>query len=175
MPVYALGDKTPKLPASGNCFIAPSADVIGLVELREGASVWFNCTLRGDNDWIVLGEDVNIQDNTVCHTDQGYPIELARGVTVGHSVTLHSCKVGEYSLIGMGATLLSGSVIGTNCLIAAGALIKEGQEIPDNSLVVGAPGKVVRQLDDKAAAMMRKSAEGYRMNGQRSREQLREL
>ncbi len=148
-------------------WIAPGAQVIGKVRIGAGASVWFGAVLRGDNEWITLGEGVNIQENSVLHTDMGYPLMIGPGCTIGHKVTLHGCTIGENSLIGMGATILNGAVIGRDCLIGAGALITERKVIPDGSLVMGAPGKVVRALDAEAIAGLRASAQGYRENARR--------
>jgi len=173
MTSYALGDDEPQFPASGNCWVAPTAALIGKVRLLEHASVWFGAVLRGDNDWIIVGEGSNVQDNSVVHTDPGIPAVIGAGVTVGHKVILHSCSVGDNSLIGMGSTLLTGCRIGKNCLIGANTLISEGKEIPDNSLVLGSPGRIVRQLSEPQLAMLKISAEVYVHNHQRFRAQLR--
>ena len=173
MTLYALGDAVPEI--DGDAWIAPGAQVMGRVRLLAGASVWFGAVLRGDNEWIEVGEGTNIQENCVLHTDMGFPLTLGAGVTVGHKAMLHGCTVGENSLIGMGATVLNGARIGRNCLIGAGALVTEGKVIPDNSLVMGAPGKVVRELDARAEQMLRASAESYRQNAARFRRDLREI
>jgi carbonic anhydrase/acetyltransferase-like protein (isoleucine patch superfamily) len=175
MTTYALGDDAPEFPASGNCWVAPNATLIGKVRLLEHASVWFGAVLRGDNDWIVLGEGSNIQDNSVVHTDPGVPTMIGNGVTVGHKVILHSCSVGDHSLVGMGSTLLTGCRIGKNCLIGANTLIGEGREIPDNSLVFGSPGRVVKQLSEPQLALLKFSAEVYVHNYQRFRAQLKQV
>ena len=167
MSVYALGAHAPQLPAEGDFWVAPNAVVVGKVTLMRGASVWFGATLRGDNDPIVIGENSNVQDGAVLHTDEGTPLVLGRGVTVGHMAMLHGCTVGDNSLIGIGAIVLGAARIGRNCLIGAGALIAEGKEIPDNSLVVGAPGRVVRMLDDAQAAQLAAAARHYVDNWRR--------
>lgn len=175
MTVYALGDKTPNLPDSGNYWVAPDAQVIGNVTLLENASVWFNAVIRGDNEEITIGENSNIQDGAVMHTDIGFPMVIGRDVTVGHQAMLHGCTVGDNTLIGIGATVLNGAKIGKNCLIGAHALIGEGKEIPDNSMVLGMPGKVVRQLDENNAALLKASAEYYVTNWQRFKKDLKEV
>ncbi len=167
MTLYSLEDRAPTLPEDNDFWVAPTASVIGDVVLRSGSSVWFGATLRGDNETITLGEGSNIQENAVLHTDMGFPLTIARNCTIGHKAMLHGCTIGEQSLIGMGATILNGAVIGRNCLIGAGALITEGKEIPDGSLVMGAPGRVVRQLDAKAIAGLLASAQGYQANMRR--------
>ncbi len=165
MTLYALGDKTPNV--HGNAWVAPDANVIGNVVLEDESSVWFCSTLRGDNEVIHVGRGSNVQENCVFHTDMGYPLTIGENCTIGHKVMLHGCTIGDNSLIGMGATILNGARIGRNCLIGAGALITEGKEIPDGSLVMGAPGKVVRQLDDEAIAKLTASARHYAENAAR--------
>ena len=163
--IYALGDLTPEIDT--DTWIAPDANVIGRVRLLAGASIWFNATLRGDNEWIEIGAGSNIQEACTLHTDMGSPLTIGRDCTIGHNVILHGCTIGDETLIGMGATILNGAVIGEGCLIGAGALVTEGKVIPDGSLVMGAPGKVVRELDDAARAKLLASAEGYRANARR--------
>ena len=175
MTVYALGDSKPQLPPEGEYWVAPSASVIGNVILHANASVWFGATLRGDNDPIVVGPDSNVQDGGVLHTDFGSPLTLGRGVTVGHNAMLHGCEVGDYSLIGIGAVVLNGVRIGRNCIIGANALITEGKVIPDNSLVMGQPGKVVRDRDPAHIAVLQMSAEHYVQNWKRFAAGLRPL
>ena len=171
--LYALGDRVPNVHAS--CFVADSAHVIGSIALEEDASVWFNCVLRGDNDLITIGRESNVQDGTVIHTDSGIQVRVGRGVTIGHQVMLHGCEIGDYALIGIGATVLNRAKIGKHCLIGAGALITEGKEIPERSLVTGAPGRVVRQLRDEEVLMLEGSAAHYVQNARRYRQQLRPL
>ena len=165
--VYRLGAVSPELPPAGECWIAPGAVVLGRVRLERNASVWFGAVLRGDNDPIVVGENSNVQDGAVLHTDAGSPLTLGRNVTVGHQAMLHGCTVGDNSLIGIKATVLNGARIGRNCLIGAHALIPEGKEIPDGSLVMGAPGRVVRELDDRSVRMLELSALHYVENWRR--------
>lgn len=163
MTLYALNGEAPTLPADGDFWIAPDANVIGKVILGSGVSIWFGATLRGDNEPITIGDGTNVQENSVFHTDPGKPLTIGRNCTIGHKAMLHGCEIGDGTLIGMGATVLNGARIGRNCLIGAGALVTEGKEIPDNSLVMGAPGKVVRTLDAAAIAGLGHSAERYQM------------
>lgn len=167
MAIYSLDGVAPKFPAEGSYWVAASADLMGKVRLCHNASVWFHAVLRGDNEWIEVGEGSNVQDGAVLHTDMGAPLTIGANCTIGHKAILHGCTIGDNSLIGMGATVLNHVKIGRNCLIGANALIAEGKEIPDNSLVVGAPGKIIRQLDDAAAAGLTRSAEGYVRNWKR--------
>jgi len=167
MTTYTLGQRTPKLPPPGDYWIAPNAAVVGDVTLKSGASVWFGVTIRGDNDPIVIGEDSNIQDGSILHTDEGVPLTIGRGVTVGHMAMLHGCDIGDNSLIGIGAVVLNGARIGRNCLIGANALITEGKVIPDGSLVMGQPGKVVRELTPEQIAGLTASAQHYVENWKR--------
>lgn len=173
MNVFNLGDRRPKLPAEGEYWIAPNAVVLGSVELKINSSVWFGAVVRGDNDPIVIGEGTNVQDHSVLHTDEGVPLTLGAGVTVGHRAMLHGCTVGDNSLIGIGAVVLNRAVIGRDCLIGAGALITEGKTIPDRSLVMGAPGKVVRELSEADVAMLRASALHYIDNWRRYARELK--
>ena len=167
MTLYALDGHTPQI--ADDTWIAPDANLIGQVVIEDGASVWFCSTLRGDNEVIHLGLGSNIQENCVLHTDMGYPLTIGAGCTIGHKAMLHGCTIGDNALIGMGATVLNGAVVGNNCLIGAGALITENKVIPDGSLVMGSPGKVVRQLDEVAIEGLRKSAFGYQANMRRFR------
>ncbi|WP_299030504.1 gamma carbonic anhydrase family protein [uncultured Sulfitobacter sp.] len=165
MTIYALADITPQIDPTA--WVAPDANVIGNVTLAQNSSVWFGCTLRGDNELISVGAGSNVQENSVFHTDPGCPLTIGENCTIGHKVMLHGCTIGDNSLIGMGATVLNGAKIGKNCLIGAGALITENKVIPDGSLVMGAPGKVVRTLDDKAIEGLRMSAIHYQQNAAR--------
>ncbi len=169
MPLYALDGIAPTLPEDGDVWIAPDAHLIGKVILETGASVWFGCTLRGDNEPIRIGTGTNVQENTVMHTDMGFPLTVGAGCTIGHKAMLHGCTIADNVLVGMGAIILNGAKIGENCLIGAGALVTEGKEIPPNSLVLGAPGKVVRTLDAAAIEAIRESARHYRENARRFR------
>ncbi len=173
MTLYALADITPTVDAEA--WVAPDANVIGNVVLEAGSSVWFGCTLRGDNELIHVGAGSNVQENSVFHTDPGCPLTIGINCTIGHKVMLHGCTIGDNSLIGMGATVLNGAKIGKNCLIGAGALITENKVIPDGSLVMGSPGKVVRELDDKAIEMLTASAKHYTDNAARFRRDLTPL
>lgn len=173
MTLFALDGHAPQIDEDS--WIAPDANVIGKIVVGAGASVWFGSTLRGDNETITVGAGSNIQENCVCHTDMGFPLTIGAGCTIGHKAMLHGCTIGDNSLIGMGATVLNGARIGRNCLIGAGALVTEGKEIPDGSLVMGAPGRVVRALSDDAIAGLRASAQGYQKNMRRFRDGLTEL
>lgn len=173
MSVYSLGDATPELPADDEYWIAPTAAVMGRVILRRNASVWWGAPLRGDNDPIEIGENSNVQDGSVLHTDTGSPLTIGANVTVGHMVMLHGCTIGDNSLVGIGSIILNGARIGKNCLIGANCLITEGKEIPDNSLVMGAPGKVVRELSEAQARAVSMGALHYVENWKRYRATLR--
>lgn len=175
MTIYALDGNAPEFPASGNWWVAPDATLIGKIILEEDASVWWQAVLRGDNEPIRVGARSNIQDGCVCHTDPGFPLIIGEGCTIGHKAILHGCTIGENSLIGMGATVLNGAKIGRNCIVGANALIPEGKEIPDNSLVVGMPGKVIRTLDEAAEANLRRSAGVYTANWRRYKAGLKEV
>jgi carbonic anhydrase/acetyltransferase-like protein (isoleucine patch superfamily) len=175
MPIYALDGVAPELPADGQYWIAPNAVVIGRVRLLKNASVWFGAVLRGDNDWITVGENSNVQDNSICHADPGQPTTIGANVTVGHNVILHSTTVGDNSLVGMGSTLLNRSRIGSNCLIGANTLIPEGKEFADGSLILGAPGRVARSLGERDLALLKMSAETYVYNFRRFRDGLKRV
>ena len=150
---YAL-DEAHVVTDGEDHFIAPSAVLIGRVRLEKNASVWWNAVLRGDNEWITVGENSNVQDGCVLHTDPGFPLTIGRSVSVGHMAVLHGCQIGDGSLIGIGSIILNGATVGANCLIGAGALVPEGKTIPDNSLVLGRPGRVVRQTTARDRAYM---------------------
>ncbi len=173
MTLYALADSQPQVHA--DAWVAPDANVIGKVVLEAGSSVWFGATLRGDNEVIHVGKGSNVQENCVFHTDMGYPLTIGENCTIGHKVMLHGCTIADNTLIGMGATILNGAKIGRNCLIGAGALITEGKVIPDGSLVMGVPGKVVRQLDEKAIQGLTASAQHYSDNAARFSRDMRAL
>ena len=175
MAVYNLGDVTPELPNDDEYWIAPNAAVIGRVILKKNASVWWGATLRGDNDPILIGENSNVQDNSVLHTDTGSPLIIGANVTVGHLVMLHGCTIGDNTLVGIGSIILNGAKIGKNCLIGANCLITEGKEIPDSSLVMGAPGKVVRELTPEQAAQMIWGSAHYVQNWKRYRRELSQI
>jgi carbonic anhydrase/acetyltransferase-like protein (isoleucine patch superfamily) len=175
MTYYALDSVEPNMPLNGNYWIAPDANIIGNIVIREEASVWFGATLRGDNEVIEVGRGSNVQENCVLHTDMGYPLTIGANCTIGHKAMLHGCTIGDGSLIGMGATVLNGAKIGSGCLIGAGALITEGKVIPDGSMVLGTPGKVVRELDDDAKQDLLRSAIQYQANALRFKNYLRRL
>ena len=161
MPVYELDGVGPEFPGDGSYWIAETAVVIGKVRLKQNTSIWFGAVLRGDNEWIELGERSNIQENCTLHTDMGFPLTIGAACTIGHNVVLHGCTVGEGSLIGMGAIVLNGAKIGRNCLVGAAALVTEGKEFPDQSLIVGAPARAVRTLDDDAVKSLIGASEWY--------------
>lgn len=157
--LYALNDKRPTV--SVRYFVAPSASVIGDVVINENVTIWFNAVLRGDNDTITIGEGSNIQDGAVLHVDEGVPLSIGKRVTIGHKVMLHGCDIGDGSLIGMNAVVLNNAVIGKNCLIGANALVTEGMQIPDGSLVLGSPAKVIKPVTDAALQMMLSGVQHY--------------
>jgi carbonic anhydrase/acetyltransferase-like protein (isoleucine patch superfamily) len=167
MALYELDGVRPELPASGRCFIADSAELIGRIRIGEDANVWFGVVMRGDNELIDIRARANIQDNSVLHTDPDAPLTVEEDVTVGHAAILHGCVIGAGSLVGMGATILNHARIGRGCLVGAGALVTEGREFPDNSLIVGAPAKVLRPLTGEQVARLRESAAHYVANGRR--------
>lgn len=171
--IYSLDGSAPQIDL--DAWIAPGCSIIGKVRIAANASVWFGAVLRGDNELIDVGNGTNIQENSVLHTDWGYPLTIGAGCTIGHKAMLHGCTIGDNSLIGMGATVLNGAVIGRNCLIGAGALITENKVIPDGSLVMGAPGRVVRQLDEAGIARLQDSALSYQNNARRFAAGLKEI
>ena len=173
MSVYALDGTAPEL--ADDVFIADSASVIGNVTMAAGSSVWFGAVVRGDNETIVIGARSNIQDNSVLHSDPGSPLRIGEGVTLGHHVMVHGCTIGDNTLVGIGATILNGAKIGKNCIIGAHALITEGKVIPDGSMVMGAPGKVVKELTAGHIAMLAGSAEVYVQNAKRFKAGLKKL
>ena len=166
--IYSLGSR--KVVTRGDCWVADNATVIGSVILENHSSVWFNTVIRGDNDLITIGEGSNVQDNSVLHTDEGVQLTVGRNVTIGHHVMLHGCTIGDGSLIGIKAVLLNGCKIGRNCLIGANSLIAEGKEIPDGSLVIGSPGKVVRQLTPEEIKRINSASEHYAAKFKRYRD-----
>jgi carbonic anhydrase/acetyltransferase-like protein (isoleucine patch superfamily) len=165
MAIYELDGKSPQL--GDGAWVADSAQVIGAVEMGPNASVWFGAVVRGDTETIRIGRNTNIQDLSVLHADIGKPLTIGENVTVGHQVMLHGCTVGDGSLIGIQAVVLNGARIGRNCIVGAGSVVTEGKEFPDNSLIIGSPAKVVRTLDDAAAAKLAQSAEHYVENAHR--------
>ncbi|QQA44758.1 gamma carbonic anhydrase family protein [Pelagovum pacificum] len=173
MSLYALDDRMPEV--HDTAWIAPGCHVIGSVVLAEESSVWFGSTLRGDNEPILVGPRSNIQENAVLHTDPGFPLTIGADCTIGHKALLHGCTIGDGCLIGMAATVMNGAVIGAGSLVGAGALVTEGTEVPPGSLVLGAPGRVKRELDEAAIAGLIASARHYVENARRFRNGLRPL
>jgi carbonic anhydrase/acetyltransferase-like protein (isoleucine patch superfamily) len=159
--IYELDGQKPEFPEEGRYWVAPSAVLIGKVRLKLDTSVWFGAVLRGDNEWIELGERSQIQDNATLHTDPGFPLVIGNNCVIGHNVILHGCTVGDNSLIGMGAIMLNGACIGANCLVGAGALVTEGKTFPDNSLIVGAPARAIRTLDGAEIKSIAGAADTY--------------
>lgn len=175
MTLYAYGDDTPEFGGEGDAWVAPGAHVIGNVHLGAGVSVWFGAVLRGDNEPIRIGTGTNLQEQTVIHTDPGFPCTIGENCTIGHKAMLHGCRIGEGTLVGMGATILNGAEIGSGCIIGAGALVTEGKRIPDGSLVMGMPGKVVRETTEEQRAANLASAAHYRSRMSEFRSGLRKL
>ncbi|WP_420962295.1 gamma carbonic anhydrase family protein [Brucella sp. IR073] len=167
MPIYALDGHQPEFQDRATNWIAPGATLIGKVRIGQGAGVWFGAVLRGDNEFITIGRDTNIQEHVVMHTDMGYPLTIGEGCTIGHRAMLHGCTIGENSLVGIGAIILNAAKIGRNSLVGAGALVTEGKEFPDNSLIIGQPARVARTLDEKAIEQLKLSARHYVENGRR--------
>jgi carbonic anhydrase/acetyltransferase-like protein (isoleucine patch superfamily) len=173
--IYELDGQKPDLPEAGRYWVAPSASVIGKVRLKTDCSVWFGAVLRGDNEWIELGERSQIQDNSTLHTDLGFPITIGPDCVIGHNVVLHGCTIGAHALVGMGAIILNGARIGAHCLVGAGALVTEGKTFPDRSLIVGSPARVLRQLDEAAAVGIAAGADFYVRNFKRYAKGLRPI
>ena len=168
---YSLGERQPVLEGDGH-FVAPNATIIGSVRLRALTSVWFNCVLRGDNDWIDIGARSNIQDGSVLHTDPGLELVVGENVTIGHKVMLHGCTIGNRSLIGIGSTVLNGARIGAHCVVGAHSLVTEGKSFPDGVLILGSPARVVRPLEEEELALLARSADVYVANAARYRASL---
>ena len=164
--IHALGERAPVFEGDGH-FVADNATLIGSVRLGDSSSVWYNCVLRGDNDWLVVGARSNIQDGSVLHTDPGIELVVGEGVTVGHMAMLHGCRIGDNTLIGIGTTVLNGARIGNNCIVGAHALVTENKEFPDGSLILGSPARVARELSAEEIAHIRLSADVYVRNAQR--------
>ncbi len=172
--IHALGERRPDL-ATEDLWVAPDAQVIGSVRLKAEASVWFQAVLRGDNEWIEIGERSNVQDASVLHTDPGCPLTVGDRVTIGHKVMLHGCTIGDDSLIGIGSIVLNNARIGANCIVGANSLITEGKEFPDGVLILGAPAKVARPLGEQEIAMITASADHYVENARRYLRDFRRL
>jgi carbonic anhydrase/acetyltransferase-like protein (isoleucine patch superfamily) len=175
MAIYQLDGQGPELPADGNYFIADTATVIGKVRLHASASVWFGAVLRGDNEWIEIGEGSNVQDNSTCHTDMGFPLTIGKDCTVGHNVILHGCTVEDGALVGMGSIVMNGARIGRGSVVGAGSVITEGKQFPEYSLIIGAPARVIRTLDADQAAKMGAAAKSYQRNGPRFSKGLKKI
>jgi carbonic anhydrase/acetyltransferase-like protein (isoleucine patch superfamily) len=173
MAIYQLGELTPEIDASA--YIADSASVIGKVKIEANASIWFDVTIRGDNELITVGENSNVQESSVLHTDPGCPLTIGKNVTVGHQAMLHGCTIGDGSLIGIQAVVLNNAKIGKNCLVGAGALVTEGKEFPDNSLIIGSPAKVARTLTEEDIARMHRNTSNYVARGQLFKQQLKRI
>jgi carbonic anhydrase/acetyltransferase-like protein (isoleucine patch superfamily) len=167
MPLYALDGNSPDVPESGTYWIAPDAHVIGKVRLKADVGIWFGAVLRGDNEWIEIGARSNVQEGVTVHTDTGLPCTVGEDCTIGHQAILHSCTIGNMSLVGMGSTILNGAKIGNFCLVGANALVTEGKEFPDYSLIVGSPAKVVRTLPPEVVARLKQSSDTYVANWKR--------
>ncbi|MBI5264438.1 MAG: gamma carbonic anhydrase family protein [Bradyrhizobium sp.] len=175
MAIYELDGQRPDLPADGNYFIADTAAVIGKVRLKPGASVWFGAVVRGDNEWIEIGEGANVQDNATCHTDPGFPLTIGKNCTVGHNVILHGCTLEDGALVGMGSIIMNGARIGRDSIVGAGAVITEGKEFPERSLIIGAPARVIRSLDSEQIERMSGAAMSYIMKGPHYRKGLKKI
>ena len=175
MPIYKLGNKTPQLPSEGSYWVAPDAHVMGNVILGKDVGVWFGSVLRGDNDVIKIGDETNIQENTIIHVDPNTPVNIGDNCTIGHNAIIHGCTIGNNSLVGMGATILNNAKIGNNCLLGANSLVTEGKEFPDNSLIVGSPAKVKRELTDMEKKLIELSALHYVENMKRYKKNLLEV
>ncbi|RYX98432.1 MAG: gamma carbonic anhydrase family protein [Bradyrhizobiaceae bacterium] len=175
MAIYELDGQGPDLPADGNYFIADTADVIGKIRLKSQASVWFGAVLRGDNEWIEIGEGSNVQDNCTCHTDKGFPLTLGKNCTVGHNVILHGCTIEDGALIGMGSIVMNGARIGKNSIVGAGSVITEGKEFPENSLIIGSPARVIRTLSAEQVTAMGSAARFYAANGPRFKQGMKKI
>jgi carbonic anhydrase/acetyltransferase-like protein (isoleucine patch superfamily) len=175
MAIYELDGQGPDLPADGNYFIADTADVIGKIRLKSQASVWFGAVLRGDNEWIEIGEGSNVQDNCTCHTDKGFPLTIGKNCTVGHNVILHGCTIEDGALVGMGSIVMNGARIGKNSIVGAGSVITEGKEFPENSLIIGSPARVIRTLSPEQVSAMGSAARFYAANGPRFKQGMKKI
>ncbi len=161
MPLYAIEGASPTFEDEGSVWIAPDASVVGRIHIGRNVGIWFGCALRGDNEQITIGDNSNVQEHTVFHTDPGFPLTIGTGCTIGHRALLHGCTIGDGSLVGMGAIVLNGARIGRNCLVGAGALVTEGKEFPDGSLIIGSPAKVARGLDEADTERLGRTAQHY--------------
>ncbi len=175
MAIYELDGQAPELPADGNYFIADTATVIGKVRLSSSASVWFGAVLRGDNEWIEIGEGSNVQDNSTCHTDLGFPLTIGKNCTVGHNAILHGCAIEDGALVGMGSIVMNGARIGRGSVVGAGSVITEGKQFPEYSLIIGAPARVIRTLEPAQDEKMGGAARPYMRNGPRFKKGLKKI
>jgi carbonic anhydrase/acetyltransferase-like protein (isoleucine patch superfamily) len=175
MALYELDGQGPELPAEGNYFIADTATVIGKVRLLNNASVWFGAVLRGDNEWIEIGEGSNVQDNSTCHTDMGFPLTIGKNCTVGHNVILHGCTIEDGALVGMGSIVMNGARIGRGSIVGAGSVITEGKTFPEYSLIIGSPARVIRTLEPAQVEKMGGAARSYQRNGPRFKKGLKKI
>jgi carbonic anhydrase/acetyltransferase-like protein (isoleucine patch superfamily) len=173
MAIYQLGEYTPDI--SPSAYVTDTANVIGKARIESNASIWFDVTIRGDNELITIGENSNVQEGCILHTDPGYPLTIGRNVTIGHQAMLHGCTIGEGSLVGIQAVILNGARIGRNCLVGAGALVTENKEFPDNSLIIGSPAKAVRQLTEEDVARMHGNTANYVKRGQHFKQNLKKI
>ena len=174
MAIYELDGQAPELPPDGNFFIADTAIVIGKVRLKNSASVWFGAVLRGDNEWIEIGENTNVQDNAICHTDLGFPLVIGKNCTVGHNVILHGCTLEDGALVGMGSIVMNGARIGRGSIVGAGSVITEGKQFPEHSLIIGSPARVIRTIEPGQVAAIGSDA-FYIANGQRYKKGLKKI
>jgi carbonic anhydrase/acetyltransferase-like protein (isoleucine patch superfamily) len=175
MAIYELDGQGPDLPADGNYFIADTATVIGKVRLLSSASVWFGAVLRGDNEWIEVGEGSNVQDNSTCHTDMGFPLVIGRNCTVGHNVILHGCTIEDGALVGMGSIVMNGAIIRRGSIVGAGSVVTEGKQFPEYSLIIGSPARVIRTLEPAQVEAMGGAARSYQRNGPRFKKGLKKI
>jgi carbonic anhydrase/acetyltransferase-like protein (isoleucine patch superfamily) len=175
MAIYELDGQAPDLPADGDYFIAETATVIGKVRLKKGASVWFGAVLRGDNEWIEVGEGSNVQDGSTCHTDLGFPLTIGKNCTIGHNVILHGCTLEDGALVGMGSIVMNGAIIRRGSIVGAGAVITEGKEFPEHSLIIGAPARVIRTLNPAQVEGIQSTVQFYKANGPRFKKGLKRI
>src|ERR1700710_3249123 len=175
MAIYELDGQAPELPADGNYFIAGTAAVIGKVRLLSSAGVWLGAVLRGDNEWIEIGEGSNGQENSTCHTDMGFPLTIGKSCTVGHNVILHGCTIGDGALVGMGSIVMNGAKIGRGSIVGAGSVITEGKQFAEHSLIIGAPARVIRTLEPDQVTRMGSAAKFYVANGARFKKGLQKI
>lgn len=175
MPLYSLDGTKPETPPQGQWWLAPDAHVIGRVRLAAGVGIWFGAVLRGDNEWIEIGEGSNVQDNCTCHTDKGFPLTIGKNCTVGHNVILHGCTIEDGALVGMGSIVMNGARIGKNSIVGAGSVITEGKEFPENSLIIGSPARVIRTLSPEQVSAMGSAARFYAANGPRFKQGMKKI